>query len=500
MQQHPLYRLAALRALEARAAAAGIDLMARAGQAIADWVAARLAANTVILVAVGPGNNGGDALIAAALLRERGYRITLVQPQPAAGSEARQAEAAWRDAGGEAALTTLPRDYPRPDLVIDGLFGIGLSPERPLGPVWRTLIQRINALGAPVLALDTPSGLDPYRGAAQELTVHATATLTFLCHKPGLFTGDGADAAGKVHLATLDHPAWGDEHPEGALNQPAAASRLIRPRNSHKGSFGHVAVAGGCPGMLGAALLAGRAALSAGAGKVTLCTLDDRLPVDPAQPELMIRPADRLPDCEVLAIGPGLGQDAAAQALLDSALDFPGLLVVDADALNLLARDPQQINRLALRRAPAVLTPHPAEAARLLDCDTRAVQADRIAAARALAARTNAVVVLKGAGSLIVGPDGYYHVNTSGGPALAAAGQGDVLTGLIAALLAQRLEPFDAASLAVHVHGLAGDRHQLRQGGPIGLTASAAARDCAAILNRLIADSAGRRPEGLTFD
>jgi hydroxyethylthiazole kinase-like uncharacterized protein yjeF len=194
--------------------------------------------------------------------------------------------------------------------------------------------------------------------------------------------------------------------------------------------------------------------------------------------------------CDVLALGPGMGQDDTAMRLLDAAIAEPHPLLLDADALNLLARDPALQTRLAERRAPSIVTPHPAEAARLLDVGTRDIQADRLQAARALAGRLNAVTVLKGAGTLTVGPYGYYHVNATGGPALSSAGQGDVLSGLIAALLAQRLEPFAAASLGVHVHGLAGDAYARRHGGPIGLSAEATVSALAAELNRLVPPTA----------
>jgi hydroxyethylthiazole kinase-like uncharacterized protein yjeF len=239
-------------------------------------------------------------------------------------------------------------------------------------------------------------------------------------------------------------------------------------------------------GMLGAALLSGRAALRAGAGKVWVCALDARLAVDTQNPELMLRDCDSIPDSCVLAIGPGLGQQARSLALLTQMLGRADPLVLDADALNLLAREPGLQHILTARQAPAILTPHPAEAGRLLGISSTEVQNDRIRAARALARRYHAVVVLKGAGSLIVRPDGFYHLNTSGGPALAAAGQGDVLTGLIAALLAQGLNDFDAASLAVKAHSLTADEYVRASGGPIGLAASASAEALAGILNRLL--------------
>jgi hydroxyethylthiazole kinase-like uncharacterized protein yjeF len=477
-----IYGLSALRSLETRARQSGTDLMAQAGQATADWVAAHTLPGARILLAAGPGNNGGDALIAARLLKNAGFAVDVLLPVESRAQDAIAALQAWR-ATGAGTLKTLPVPYSRPDLVVDGLFGIGI--DRPFSPAWSELIEQLNTLGAPILALDTPTGLDPYLGQAQNTAIRAHSTLTFLSQKPGLHTGAGADLAGTVFLAPLTHPGWAGETPEGAINHPDA-SGLQRRRNSHKGSYGTVAIVGGASGMLGAALLAGRASLSAGAGKVLVCTLDARIAVDPLAPELMIRGAEGLPVCDVLAIGPGLGTEEVGLRLLSEALDLPVPLVIDADGLNWLAREPHLFERLAQRTSPVILTPHPAEAARLLGADTQTIQTNRVHAARTLAARSNSIVILKGAGSLIACPDGYYHVNTSGGPALASAGQGDVLTGLVAALLGQGLEPFEAASLAVFAHGQAGDEYVSAESGPIGLTASATAHRFGPVLNRLM--------------
>lgn len=481
MRANEILSLAALRRLEQDAAARGLDLMARAARATADWVAARLAPPARVLVAAGPGNNGGDALQAAMLLHHRGYQVDVLLPA-APTSPATQAALQALLAAGLQPVPSLAGEHPRPELVIDGLFGIGLA--RDFASPWRDTIRQLNALAVPILALDTPSGLDPYRGIMANVAIRASHTLTFLSHKPGLYMAAGADLAGGVELATLDCPAELFPAAEGELNRPLA---LLPPRanDSHKGRFGSVLVIGGAPGMLGAALLAGRAAYAGGAGKVHLATLDDRLAVDPAAPELMIQPlepATTLPAADAVAIGPGLGQGSAARHWLDRLIGDAVPLLLDADALNLLASDSRLQQALGQRQAPAVLTPHPAEAARLLACRTQDIQQDRLCAARELAQRLQAIVVLKGAGSLIVRPDGYYRLNTSGGPALAVAGQGDVLSGLIAALLAQGLAAFDAAALGVHLHGLAGDAYTREAQGPVGLSASATVP----LLSRLI--------------
>lgn len=485
MRQDALWSLPALRRLELEAELQGLDLMQRAARATANWTRHHLAAGSRILVAAGPGNNGGDALYAALLLMQDGYSVDILLPQMPASPPAQQAYQALRRAGG-IPLQHLADDYPPPALLIDGLFGIGLS--RALDDKWLSIIHQLDQLACQKLALDCPSGLNAYTGQAQAACIHATHTLTFLCLKPGLFYAAGADHAGQVELADLDCPPKLQPAAEGYLNRQDGRT-LQRRRDSHKGSHGTVAIIGGCEGMLGAALLAGRAALAGGAGKVHVLTLDGRLAVDVSYPELMLhdaRQARSQPDCDVLATGPGLGQSKQARQWLEHALASACSLVLDADALNMLASDSQLQDMLAMRQHETILTPHPAEAARLLGCTTAMVQADRLAAVRQLAERFGCVVVLKGAGTLIASAKQPYRLNTSGGPALAVAGQGDVLSGLIAALLAQGMPAMEASCLAVRVHGMAGDEYQQEAGGPIGLTASATAQRCSHILNRLL--------------
>ena len=488
MRELRLLSLAALRQLETLAEEAGLDLMQRAARATADWVIKHYPAGCRILVAAGPGNNGGDALFAALLLMHEGFSVDVLVPATPSSTATRDALQKIRAEGG-IPLIRLADAYPPPALIIDGLFGIGLA--RQFDDDWAALIHQLNHLGAPILSLDCPSGLDAWTGMPLNAAIHARHTLTFLCHKPGLFFAAGADLAGQVALAALDCPAHLLPQADGLINL-TDASALARPRDSHKGRFGTVAVIGGSRGMLGAALLAGRAALAGGAGKVLLLTLDDRLPVDPAWPELMIQTTSQtnaLPAADVLAIGPGLGQSEAARQMLMQALDSTLPLVLDADALNLLAAHPSLQAKLNTRQAASILTPHPTEAARLLQQETRAVQSDRLAALNELTRRYHCAVVLKGAGSLIGQAGKHYRLHTGGGPALAVAGQGDVLTGLIAAMLAQGLSAIDAASLAVKIHGMAGDAYEQEQGGPIGLTASETTHRCSGLLNRMLAST-----------
>ncbi|PKO83853.1 MAG: bifunctional ADP-dependent NAD(P)H-hydrate dehydratase/NAD(P)H-hydrate epimerase, partial [Betaproteobacteria bacterium HGW-Betaproteobacteria-11] len=422
----PLLRAAELRLLETRHAPADPPLMERAGRAAAALACSLLDGNPApVLVFAGPGNNGGDALVLARVLKQAGRAVHVVfrgDPENLP-PEARLAYQACRAASAE--FFRAPPDAPdnRYSLVIDGLFGIGLT--RPPTGEYAAWIERINRFDGPVLALDVPSGLAADTGVARGSTVRASHTLSFIAGKPGLYTLDGPDHAGKVILDTL-----GLTLPEasGALLARAdfAARLNPRPRNSHKGSFGSLAVIGGARGMSGAALLAGRAALKLGAGRVYLGLLEP-LAVDPLQPELMLRPPEStLENATAAVIGPGLGQSAAALDLVRRLASAEFSVLFDADALNLLAAHPVLAARLAGRPAATLLTPHPAEAARLLGLSTETVQADRITAALTLAQRFKATVALKGCGTVLALPDGRWRINTSGNPGLASAGTGDV--------------------------------------------------------------------------
>lgn len=485
----PLLDLDSIRAIERAAAEHGIDLMARAGLAIAEWVATRYSEDDPILAVAGRGNNGGDALVAGARLLARGYRVDALLPMGEPGSvEAIAALSAFRAAGG-AVLSSWDQAHGYA-LALDGLFGIGLC--RPLQDSARRTVERLNDLACPILALDCPSGLDAWTGQPKPVAVRATATLSFICPKPGLYTGDGRDYCGDIRIASLGLPeAWTPGWPanSGELNQPDPhrLPMLARRHNSHKGSYGNVAVIGGAGGMAGAALLAARAALLIGAGKVFAGFLGEAPPLDGHCPELMLRDAASLldePGLSVLAVGPGLGQHASAALALAHALERQLPSVLDADALNLLASNADLAERVRQHPAPCVLTPHPGEAARLLGGRIADSQADRVASARLLAERFQAVVVLKGAGSLIARPGGHYRLNPTGHAGMAAAGQGDTLTGLIAGLLAQGAPAFDAAALAVWLAGRGAERLARRGVGPVGLTASETAQAARAAFNQ----------------
>ncbi|MDR1367528.1 MAG: NAD(P)H-hydrate dehydratase, partial [Candidatus Accumulibacter sp.] len=302
-------------------------------------------------------------------------------------------------------------------------------------------------------------------------------------------TRDGRDQWGRILLAAIDFDAASIVAPPGRLVALDDFSAFLEPRlrNTHKGNNGSAGVLGGNDGMIGAAWLAARAALKLGAGRVYLGLLAENAPaIDPLQPELMLRTPDNLLHLPLtaLACGPGIGENSEVLLKRVCALDIP--LILDADALNLLARSTELQKGVAARRASTVLTPHPAEAARLLDRDTAAIQSDRVSAALELANRFNAHVALKGCGTLIASPDGKWFVNASGNPGLSTAGSGDTLTGFVCALIAQGWPPREALLCAVHLHGAAADRLVSEGEGPIGLTAGELIESARAIFNEWV--------------
>ncbi len=474
----PIYASDGLRRVEAAAATLGGEpLMQRAGAAAALHAQAMLGGDgTRVLVIAGPGNNGGDAFVVAERLKRAWYGVDLVFLGDAArlSPDARGALEAWRSCGGRC-LDGMP-EHGQWGLAIDGLFGIGLT--RPPEAVHANAIARINRLNCPVLALDVPSGLSADGGEVLGCAVRATRTVTFLALKPGLLTADGPDHCGEICLETLGVDAPTLCPPDGwLLDRPLVANVMPRrPLNSHKGLFGSVGVIGGAAGMVGATTLAARAALKLGAGRVYLGALDPHVPaVDPAYPEIMLRAPEvllELPGLDALVCGPGLGRSPAGLHLLERAIETPAALVLDADALNLLAAHPELMERVSERSAATLLTPHPAEAARLIGAGLNDVRYQRTEVAVMLASRLNAITVLKGVGSIVAQPNGTWYVNTSGNPGLASAGTGDVLAGMLGALLAQGLAPRDASLLGTHLHGAAADALVDTGNGPIGLAAS----------------------------
>ena len=487
----PIYLSHEIRQLEQRARDSGIrDLMERAGLAAAVLARELLAGKTSVLVLAGPGNNGGDALVAARHLKAGWFKVAVVftgdpgklPPDAAAALQA------WRAAGGEL-LEALP-PAGKWDLVIDGLFGIGLA--RSLEGRHLDLVRKINTMNLPVLALDVPSGLDADAGQTFRAAIRASHTLTFIALKPGLLTAYGPDYCGQIHVDTLGLDPAALLPPTGRLleREQVAAPLKPRPRNSHKGLLGSVGILGGADSMVGAALLAGRAALKLGAGRVYAALLAEEAPaVDMGMPELMLCSAEKLFQLEqlnCLVVGPGLGQSEQAVDLLRQALATELPLVLDADALNLLASHADLQETVKIRKGETLLTPHSAEAARLLDSTTHDIQQERVTSATRLAKRYHSLVVLKGAGSLCALPDETWFINPTGNPGLSSAGMGDVLSGMIAALIAQRLKPLDALLLAVYLHGAAADELVDLGIGPIGLTASEVTEAARELINRWV--------------
>lgn len=456
--QFALYTTAQVRALDQAAIAggmAGIELMERAARAALDVLRRRWPQAQTLCVACGPGNNGGDGFLLAALACMAGMRAHVIATSEHSTGDAALARERCLREGAQVALAAAP--LPDADVYVDALFGSGLN-RAPAGDAAK-LIAALNAQSRPVLALDVPSGLDSGTGAAFDPCVRAMATVCFVGWKRGLFTAQGADQCGERSLATLDIPAevYAQAQPDATLLAPRALPP--RPRDSHKGRQGHVLAIGGDLGAGGAVRLCGEAAARVGAGLVSIATREANVgAILAACPELMPQgvhvPRNLEPlrmRANVLAVGPGLGQDEWGHGLWNAALDAGKPLVLDADGLNLLAAAPRALP------SACVLTPHPGEAARLLGIATAEIQADRFAAVRALAQKYRAVAVLKGAGSLIADSDGQVAVCPWGNPGMASGGMGDVLTGVVAGLLAQGLDAWNAACLGVGLHARAGD-------------------------------------------
>lgn len=453
-----------LQNLEMRAAnQLGADtLMKRAGAAAAELIMKRLEDAGVeqrrVTLLVGPGNNGGDALACACELREKGAVVNVVLPggrRPTSALALAQLER-WTQAGG----TTYDDPYmtEKADCVVDGLFGTGLA--KPITGDYLDAVLWFNERQALKVSLDIPSGLNPVTGhwTGSYPGCSADVTITFLCVKSGLYMCEGADAAGEIVLNELDVSV-----PLSPLSVIGTDEfpRVLRPRvkNSHKGDYGSVAVIGGTDGMIGASILAARAALISGAGRVTLeCRAEHAPHVDMVYPEIMFatKPVN-LEDFDAIVLGCGLGTSAEAKARVIEALNCQKPLILDADALNIIAADIKLQDMVLARRAPTVLTPHPGEAARLLRRDTVGVTADRVAACRELAVQTGAIVVLKGAGTVISMRSSRTWINPTGSPMLATGGSGDVLAGMIGAMFAQGYDMVESVLAAVYFHGLSAE-------------------------------------------
>ncbi|MGP9497341.1 NAD(P)H-hydrate dehydratase [Halomonas sp. AOP43-D1-4] len=486
----PLFKAEQVRELDRRTIAGGIEgfaLMQRAASSAWHSFRARWPHARSVTVLCGGGNNAGDGHVLAALAIQSGLkvqRITLKPLDALKGDVARAAELAT--SAGVSCEAWHADCVFSGEVIVDALVGIGLTGK--VTGATQQAIKAINAAKRPVLAIDIPSGLAADTGAVLGDAVHANTTVTFIGDKIGLHTGEAPAYTGEIDFRPLgvkaqaffDIPPCAWRLDEGWLTDAFAP----RSRTSHKGDMGHVLVLGGAPGFGGAALLASQAAVRLGAGKVSLATAPEHTIASLMRcPEVMAHGVrggadlNELPQkADVLVVGPGMGQAAWGQAVLQHALASGSPLVVDADGLNLLASHwPSE------RRDNWILTPHPGEAARLLECSVTDVQADRPAAARELQRRRGGVVVLKGSGSLIAGPGGLV-VCPYGNPGMASGGMGDVLSGMLGALVAQRAEIESSAWLGVMVHALAADRAAEAQG-ERGLLASDLASYARVLIN-----------------
>lgn len=435
------------------------ELMQRAGAAAFNLARELYPQTQHWLVACGYGNNGGDGYVVARLAQAAGIRVTLLalesdKQQP---EEAACARESWLDAAGviHAAEHTWPDDI---DLVIDGVLGTGIN-SAPRDTTAQ-LIEKCNQHSAPVVALDIPSGLLAETGATPGAVINASHTITFIALKPGLLTGKARDVVGKLHFHALGLEAWlqGQTAPISRVDSAQLAGWLPpRKPTSHKGTNGRLVIIGGDHGTAGAIRMTGEAALRAGAGLVRVLTRSENIaPLLTARPELMVQELtpkalnESLEWADVVVIGPGLGQQEWGKKALEKVENSRKPMLWDADALNLLAINPD-------KRQNRVITPHPGEAARLLNCAVSLIESDRLLSADRLVKRYGGIVVLKGAGTVVASQNGECALVDVGNAGMGSGGMGDVLSGIIGALLAQKLTPYDAACAGCVAHGAAAD-------------------------------------------
>lgn len=453
-----LLEIAQLRELEEKyARILGPDvLMQRAGKAAAEYIRELHPETCTVTVICGPGNNGGDGYVCAKILSELGHQVSVVNVggKTPKTEQAKEALAAWEATG--ATIYTDPYDTPKAQIVVDALFGIGQT--RALVGEYLDAAMWFNERRALHVSLDIPTGLDAQTGnwVGGRAGCRADATITFLSGKPGLYTSIGKDACGAVQVENL-----GISIPLTKINltevkdfKHVCASRT---KNTSKADYGRVGVIGGGKGTVGAALIAARSALYMGAGRVYVELVEEKMDLDPSVPELMFRDKLDLSEMDAVVIGCGLGFSEKAKARFIECLQSDAALVIDADALTMVAGDEELLSLVTHRRAHTVITPHNAEAARILGCPLEEITADRLNRALDLSVLTGAVTVLKGAGTIVCQRSSISWINPTGTPALATAGSGDALSGMIAAMFAQRYELMDCVLSAVYLHGLAAE-------------------------------------------
>ena len=437
----------------------GFELMQRAGSAVFRAIRARYPEAKSLVACCGGGNNGGDGYVVASLARNAGLQVRVIamkNPEEL-GGDARRAADAWLDAGGP---VSDPDREIEADVIVDALLGTGL--DRDVRDDYAALIESIDASDAAVVAVDVPSGLHADTGMPLGAAVRADMTVSFIGRKRGLETGRAPDFTGTVLFDDRDVPdtVYRDLEPDAERLSENALERFLpaRARSIHKGALGHLLVCGGDYNMPGAVVLASRSALMTGSGLVSVATrrehsislagsLPEAMWADGEDGDMLDALAAR---ADVVALGPGLGTSDWSREVWRRLLGRDLPVVLDADGLNLLAEH-------GFERENWILTPHPGEAARLLGASAGEVQCDRFAAVRELARRFNAVVALKGAGSLVADPAGQVALCPFGNPAMATAGMGDVLTGVVASLVGQGLDLYEAACAGVVLHARAGD-------------------------------------------
>lgn len=463
----------------------GIVLMENAGRGAAEVIKRRYDLKRKnVLVLCGRGNNGGDGFVTARYLKNWGVevKVCLLAEKESIKGDAKLNLEIWTKIGGTLVeikeiqdIELVKRCLDWAHLVVDAMLGTGAK--KGLSPLFKSVIELVNSSGKPIVALDLPSGIDPTTGEVEEMAVKADCTITFGMPKVGLVVYPGADYVGELELVDIGIPKVLFEQRSGdhfLLEPQELYTKVLGPRarDTHKGTYGHLLVVAGSRGKTGAATMVGEAALRIGAGLVTVAIPESLNPIlevkltevmtEPLPEEdgflaknALLRVFHLMEGKKALAVGPGLGVNEATKELICGLLKESHIpMVFDADAINCLAGN---LEPLKTKKAPLILTPHPGEMGRLLGIGPSEVKAKKLELVRTLAEQYGIIVVLKGAGTIIGDPSGKLYINPTGNPGMASGGMGDILTGLIGGLLAQGVEPLEAAKLGVYLHGLAGD-------------------------------------------
>lgn len=472
-----------------------LNLIDLAGVAIFTWIKNNLPATSKIIVLIGKGNNGSDGLSCAIKLLQNGFSVTVLLVMNKINNSSKILLEKFRNYNG-LIIDEILDDFNSYDVIIDAILGIGINND--IDTNLKVIINKINAVENKkvILAVDTPTGLNPFSGEIYSVAIKANQTITFITNKPGFYTGDAIDIVGNVIVMPLINiKEYKLSRVENSIQinnlNTIDYKALIRDQQStSKGNFGTVAIIGGSKGMTGALCLAGRSAMLLGSGKVVLGFVDNEFVVDNFMPELIIQSVDdiinNLEKFTALVVGPGLGTDLAAVEIINRILGqkLKIKIIFDADALNILALNSQLAQKFS-SLANKIITPHPGEAARLLSITVEEVQHNRFTAVNQLYTKFKAITLLKGAGSLIQNNINTF-INCSGNVALSSAGEGDTLCGMIAAFLSCGLELIDALRFAVYLHGLAADNLSQVLHGYNGILASEVAYEARQLLNNIL--------------